>query len=257
MSTDDRKPGADLPGSAPHGAEGLDEQLSAWLDGGLDDDGNAKMTDLAARNEDVARRAERLRRMDELVRAAVPEEDTVPAKLLARLGLAPQATDSAPQVADSVGGPAAEVIDLASARAAREARVAAARPARFFGAKFFGLGRMAAQLLLVIGLGLGGLLAWNTGRDAASPERPAEYRVLGDSSRAAPPANALVRFAPDVDAAAASRLARDAGASLVSAPSAAGTARLAIEPGRRAVVLARLRDTPGVIMAEPLDGGAQ
>ncbi|HXD03135.1 MAG TPA: hypothetical protein VN627_07485, partial [Novosphingobium sp.] len=77
----------DKTGSGPNVPD--DQQLSAWLDGGLDDDGNAKMADLAARNEDVASRAARLRHMDELVRAAVPAEEEIPAELLTRLGLAP------------------------------------------------------------------------------------------------------------------------------------------------------------------------
>jgi len=230
MSSDDRK-GHDLPG---------DEQLSAWLDGGLDADGNAKMADLAARNEDVAARAARLRRMDELVRAAVPEEEAVPAELLARLGLAAPAAGSA--------APAADVIDLAAARAARTAPAPAPRP------WFTGMGRIAAQLVLISGLGLGIMLALGHNRQPAAPQVSADYRVLGDASRAAPPANALVRFGPGVSAAEASALTREAGGSLVGQPSATGTARLAIDPARRDAVLARLRATPGVILAEPLDG---
>lgn len=226
MNAEDRNKGQDLP---------ADEQLSAWIDGGLDADGIAKMADLAARNEDIAARAARLRRMDELVRAAVPEEEEVPAELYARLGLATPAR-------------AAEVIELASVRAARSAP-APARPARFAG-----FGRIAAQLLLISGLGLGVMFALGQQQQPAAPEASADYRVLGDASRAAPAANALVRFAPSIDAAQASALTRAAGASLVGAPSAAGTARLAIDPARRDAVLARLRTTPGVVLAEPLDG---
>ena len=246
MSSENRSTGHDLPG---------DEQLSAWLDGGLDADGNAKMADLAARNEDVAARAARLRRMDELVRAAVPEEETIPPELLARLGLAqPEAASAAP---------AAQVIDLAAARAARPAPAPASAPARAPAPRawFTGMGRIAAQLVLISGLGLGVMLALGHDRQPATPGAPteasADYRVLGDASRAAPAANALVRFAPGIDAAQAAALARTAGASMVGAPSAAGTARLAIAPARRDAVLARLRATPGVILAEPLDGTGQ
>lgn len=231
MSTDKRNTGQDLPG---------DEQLSAWLDGGLDAEGHAKMADLAARNEDVAARAARLRHMDELVRAAVPEEDEVPAELLARLGLAAPAPGSA--------APAGKVIDLAAARAARSAPAPARRP------WFTGMGRIAAQLVLISGLGLGVMLALGHNRQPASPQASADYRVLGDASRAAPAANALVRFGPGVSAAKASALTREAGASLVGQPSAAGIARIAIDPERRDAVLAKLRATPGVILAEPLDG---
>ena len=232
----------DKTGSGPNVPD--DQQLSAWLDGGLDDDGNAKMADLAARNEDVASRAARLRHMDELVRAAVPAEEEIPAELLTRLGLAPVPGEVAT-------GSAAEVIDLASARAAREARAAARpRPARFAG-----FGRIAAQLVLISGLGLGVVIALGQNHKAAAPADNAAYRVLGDSAAPAPAANALVRFAPGVDAAEAGALTQAAGATMVGAPSAAGTARLAIDPERRDAVLAKLRATSGVVLAEPLDGG--
>jgi len=225
-----------------------DQQLSAWLDSGLDEEGSMNMADLAARNEDVAARVARLRQMDELIRAAVPQEDEIPAELLARLGLAPAAA----------AGPA-EVIDLAAARAARSAAAPARQPLRFAG-----FGRIAAQLVLVLGLGLGAMLALCPNRAGQAPAGPAaaspgqaDYRVLGDAGPAAPAANALVRFAPGVDAAAAEALSRNAGATLIGPPSASGTARLAIDPARRDAVLARLRETTGVVLAEPLDSGAQ
>jgi len=246
MTTGPDRPPHPSPGRAP-GAGCDDERLSAWLDGGLDDDGNEKMADLAEANEDIARRAARLRRMDELMRAAVPEEDHVPDELLARLGLA-----NAAQLhgrAESPAG-AAEVIDLAAARAARAAQSAPVTPRRLAG-----FGRIAAQLVLISGLGLGIMLAVNSGQDRTGTGTDARYRTLSDASAAPVPANALVRFAPGVDAAEAAALARHAGADLVARPSASGTARLSIAPVRRDAVLSRLRASPRVLLAEPLDGG--
>ncbi|MFC3175504.1 anti-sigma factor family protein [Novosphingobium bradum] len=252
MSTDDRTPRRGLPGARLPD----DERISAWLDGQLDEEGNAEMADLAARNEELAARAARLRGMDSLVRAAVPAEDeAIPAELLARLGLAPAApvgeAGAEPAGLASAAEGAAEVIDLASVRAARAARA----PARS-APRLAGLGRIAAQLLLVFGLGLGIVLAVGQHRETAGPDAAASYRVLGDDAAAPAAANALVRFAPGIDALEAQVLARRAGAVLVGPPSAAGTARAAIDPARRDAVLARLRAAPGVVLAEPLDSGA-
>ena len=226
-----------------------DEELSAWLDGGLGEDGNARMADLVGSNEDLAARAARLRRIDGLVREAVPEEP-VPAELLARLGLA-AAAEPAPAASAS-----AEVIELAVAREARKARVAAAAPASRLvppgGQGRFA--RIAAQVLLVAGIGLGvALLRGIGGPPTPGPVVEAPYRVLGDESSAPAAANAIARFAPGTPRSQVAAAVRAAGGTLAGDPGDTGVVRLAVDPVRRDAVLARLRAEPGVVLAEPLD----
>lgn len=223
-----------------------DMTISAWLDGTLDAEGDKRMTDLAARDEAFARRAEHLRHLDDLVRAAVPAEPELPAALLARLGLA----------AAVAAGADEGVVDLAAVR--RERAAAAAVPVMSRGGS--GWFRMAAQLALVAGIGLAVVVVSRPGEQVAgSAAGPAaDFRVLGSApDAAAREANALVRFAPGVAADEAGRIAAGAGLTLLGKPSAAGAWKVAVEPGRRDAALDTLRSNPRVIMAEPIDGPAQ
>ena len=65
-----------------------DEKLSAWIDGALDEAEARRIAELTEQEPELAERAVRLRRIDDLVKTAVPEEP-VSQELLERLGLAP------------------------------------------------------------------------------------------------------------------------------------------------------------------------
>jgi negative regulator of sigma E activity len=214
-----------------------DEAIAAWLDGTLDPDGARRMTELAANDEAFARRVARLRQLDDLVRAAVPTEDSIPDALLARLGLAPAPAGSA------------VVVDLAAARQERAVRAA---PAVRAGG---GWRRLAAQLALVAGVGLAVAVLSRPAEQAADPA--AQYRALGAAPAAASrEANALVKFAPGVAADEAGRIAGAAGARLFGAPNAAGAWKAVVAPSHRDAALGALRGDSRVVMAEPIDGAA-
>ncbi|WP_298193808.1 hypothetical protein [Novosphingobium sp.] len=216
----------------PEGAMPDDETLAAWLDGALDAEGARRMTELAARHEALARRVERMRHVDDLVRLAVPAEEAVPPALLERLGLAPAGE--------------AKVVSLADARAARAQPAVARRSGGV-------LLRMAAQLALVAGVGLAVLVLARPAERVQDPA--AAYRALGTSpGAAARSANALIRFAPGIAASEADRIARGAGIRLIGEPNAAGAWKAVVEPGRRAASLEALRADTRVMMAEPIDG---
>ncbi|MDF8331750.1 hypothetical protein [Novosphingobium cyanobacteriorum] len=225
-ANDDRK-------DAEQGLEGVDDaRLSAWIDGMLDEQGDEAMRELIAGNAVAAARADRLRHMDALVRQAVPQEDELPAGLLARLGLA-----------DAPAQESSNVVSLASARDARVAKPVAAPANRLW--------RIAAQVALVGGVGL--TLATFAVPHGPKPDE-ADYRALSNASRSAPAdVNALVVFAPGTDEARARALSGKVGARLVGAPNDAGAWKLAIDPARRDAVLAGLRADPQVTMAEPVD----
>lgn len=221
-----------------------DEAVSAWLDGGLDKDGAAAMEEMAAMNEGVALRAARLRHMDDLVRSAIPEEDSVPRALLDRLGIGQPIKSGA------------KVVDLAQARASRDARRSPVTPRPRIAALSGGW-RVAAQVTLVVGLGLAGIVYLGRGDDAgmrAVSGPRAVYTALGDATATKSTANAVVMFAADVDAAEGRAIFSRVGASVVSGPSAGGAWQLAIDPAKRSDVLAGLRQRGDVTMAEPLDG---
>ena len=217
-----------------------DAMISAWLDGTLDAEGARHMTDLAARDEAFARRVEHLRRIDDLVRAAVPPEPEIPAELLARLGLAPSPAR-------------ASVVDLAAVRHQRGLQNAAAPRAPQARGGFL---KLAAQVALVAGLGLAVVTVVRPGGQAGDPA--ADYRTLSSApAPAAREANALVRFAPGIAEDEASRLAAASGLQLLGKPNQAGAWKAAVAPGRRTATLEALRSDPRVIMAEPLDGAEQ
>lgn len=221
-----------------------DEKIAAWLDGMLDTDGAARMSERAATDEQVAQRALRLRHLDELVRAAVPQDDEIPDALLERLGLAPSS---------AAHSSAATVVSLADARRARQPQAAPAFPQP--GRTRYGFWRIAAQVVLVAGLGLSATLWLGTHR---ASENPADYRALSDlgpaGNVAAPSANALVVFDAGTDAAQARSIAQAAGAQIIGSQTEAGAWKLAISAARRDAVLKDLRSDNRVTMAEPIDG---
>lgn len=231
--------------TASNDSDPRDEDLSAWLDGGMDKDGADRMANLAASDESVAHRASRLRRIDDLVRTAVPLDEDVPEDLLVRLGLSP-ATPAA-----------SNVIDLAAARSSRAASGAGDRTSRCFAALDGGW-RIAAQVVLVLGVGLTGSLWYGSTRDRPG-EPKAEYTALGDApspgSEAVVQANALVMFGPGVGKDSARAIMTEAGARVISGPSGNGVWQVAIKPSSRDAVLAKLRDRDDVTMAESLGGG--
>ena len=220
-----------------------DMMISAWLDGTLDEDGTARMTELAANDEAFALRVQRLRHLDDLVRAAVPAEPEIPAALLARLGL---------ERSDLAEGPSrGGVVDLAAVRRERASRLAVpTSPSRFGRSAFL---KVAAQVAVVAGIGLSVAVFNLPGQKAGDPA--ADYRALGSApDAAAQEANALVKFAPGLGAGDAQRIAAAGGVRLVGAPNAAGAWKAAVAPGRRAAVLDALRSDPKVLLAEPVDG---
>lgn len=196
------------------------------------------MDRLVGSDEELAQRTARMRHIDELVRAAVPQEETVPHALVERLGLAGSAVEQ-------------NVVSLAEARTARDA--ARARPAPRGWGGMHGFRRMAAQLLLVGGIGVA-LAVWAGGR---TDTNDAPYRALSDApaaSDAAAPVNGLVLFETGTSPQEAQRIVAAAGGRIVGAPTEAGAFKLAIVPERRDAVLQALSGHDGVVMAEAIDG---
>lgn len=223
----------------PENRTPADAEIGAWVDGALDSEGAARMSELVASDEAVALRALRLRHIDGLVRAAVPRDDDIPAELLARLGLA------------GMDG-AADVSSIAAARLARESKAAARAAPRWLDSA--GWRRIAAQVALVLGLGTGAAI-WLAPHGSTSGD--AAYRTLGDrpaADAAQADINALLVFAEGTNAATARRIAQDAGARLVGTPSDAGAWQAAITPSRRDAVLEVLRRDDRVALAEAIDG---
>ena len=212
-----------------------DAEISAWLDGMMDKEGSAKMTQLVASCEAVAARAARLQRIDELIRIAVPAEDTIPDALLQRLGLADPS-------------PSATVVSLAAVREARKPASVASRPA---------VGRtrvwqVAAQVTLVIGLGTS-LAVWQG--DWSQRQDEASYRPLSDAARpSAIKINAIVMFTSGTSAASAHALVAASGGQLVGEPSDGGVWKLSLPADQRTAAIAALQADSRVTMAEPIDG---
>lgn len=106
---------------------------------------------------------------------------------------------------------------------------------------------LAAQAaVLVLGVGV----ALHLQHQAPAPA--AEYHALG-APQQHPPGNILVMFAPETREPALRKAIEASGARLVDGPTAAGAYLLAIAPAERAAALARLREQPGVTMAQPID----
>lgn len=110
----------------------------------------------------------------------------------------------------------------------------------------------AAVVAQAVGLGVMSLQL------AAAPEAEAEFRTLSEAPRAAP--MATLRVLPDAGMLLADwqALLQAQGLQVVAGPNAAGAYALAPAPGQVAApadqVLARLRATPGVRLAEPIGG---
>lgn len=217
------------------------DRLSAWLDGALDPADARTIAEELEGDAAMAETIARMRRNDDLVRAALPLEEEVPAALLERLGL-DQATPVLPH---------SNVISLAEARGQHGGGSAALRePLRARMGGWRGMAAMAATACLVA-------LGINTAFTPRTVQPEAAYRTL---SNAAQPgerrADAVVIFSGALGQAEALRRIRSAGAEPFGQPNAAGAWKLAIPAGQRDAVLARLRAAPGVAMAEPLDAGA-
>lgn len=208
-----------------------DEDISAWIDGELDEATAQRITQLARQNAAVADTARQFRRVDALVREAIPEEPVPPA-LLERLGLAASGRSN--------------VIDLAAKhKRSREAAIGApptSAPRRWDQRR---IAAMAA--LFIIGLAVTSFLVLR------GPTAPASYRTLGSEPQAER-ANALVLFSSDVEASEAHSIIAAIGGSIVGDQTAAGAFKVAIDPDRRDGELELLRDRPDVRLAEPLDG---
>jgi hypothetical protein len=212
-----------------------DEKISAWLHGALPDGEATWVAAQIAADSDATRRADQLRHLDDLVLQAVPLEDTLPDELMARLGLPVSVEPS-------------NIVDLAEVRAAKsEAATAPPRRTARFG---FGNWQIAAQLLIIIGIGFGAT-QWTGAPPPTAPK--AEYRALGDAPSAGDTANALVMVSRETDAAETAALAAKVGARVIGARTEAGAWRFAIHPARRNAVLGHLRSMPEVSMAEPID----
>ncbi len=197
-----------------------------------------EMEALAANDAEVASRVAKLRRMDELLRQAVPLEESLPPELMARLGLAP--------------APASNVVDLAAARAARIETVPAA-PVHFAAFRARGW-RIAAQVFVVLGIGLA---AAQWVHSPAPQSAEATYQALGDAPVAGMSANAIVMFTSSTDAGEVNAIAAHAGVRIIGAPTSTGAWRIAVDPAKRDTVLKQLRGMPEVTLAEPIDGAGQ
>lgn len=103
-------------------------------------------------------------------------------------------------------------------------------------------GAMAASLVAVAVVSL-------------QPAKPTDaYRVLGTApGPAAPVANAVVLFAPDVPASKMRNALAGANARITDGPLASGGYALRIPASERVKRLAHLRTVPGVVIAEPMD----
>jgi hypothetical protein len=252
----------------PHGPAGMpgDEAIGAWLDGALAPEGLEAMERLTEDQDQIAARLDRLRHLDGLVREAVPAEETIPAELLARLGLAEDQAAGQKAASVELRAAPARVIDLAAARAARtqerQKEAAAARRPSWFGR--MAQSKVAAQVILLAGVGLVAAL-WHfpgggSGGDlprAAAPAAPAEYRALGDAPGAEDRANVVVMFDPALAPDRARALAQAAGAELIGSAGRGGTWRALVPAEGRDAALARLRASPGVTLAEPIDGAVR
>ena len=210
------------------------EVIGAWLDGELPADEARRVEAAVAADPALAEEIAALKCSDAALRAAYPVIEPVDDALLARLGLADPVT--APLLS-------AEVIDFASARAARAKSKPAPRQSTLPGR------RLAASIAVVAALGVS-ISIWNHGQPAAVNDAP--YTALSDRTEA-PRADALVVVRDGVDTAV---VVRAAGGHLVGSRTSAGAWRVAAAPGRGAALIKRLRADDRVVMAEPIDAGS-
>ncbi len=215
-----------------------DEQLAAWLHGSLEGDEALRIEKLVLDRADLAQRVMHLQKLDDIVRQAIPKEETLPDELLARLGItAVPATDN--------------IVDFATARANR---APLAKPQKTYFAAFSAGGwRVAAQLVLVIGLGVGAaqwMFQPKTARDNGN------YHVLGETEGNVATPNAMLLFVSDVDPSEAKAIIKQSNGRVIGMPTDAGVWKIYINPAQRDEVLGKLRAKDEVRMAEPVDGPA-
>lgn len=208
------------------------DRLSALIDGALSHEEAQELEE----NPEMAETIARMRRNDDLVRAAVPLEEDLPDGLLERLGLAEPEPSN--------------VVSLAEARErlTRQQPQPQAGPRRRWG---LGLAAAAAITLAVFGA--------NRTNSPLPPVQSSEdagtaYRTLSSPAQPGAQPNALVVFIDGTDRARASAIIQRAGGRIIGEPSPSGAWKLAVPPQQRDEVLGRLRSAPGVTMAEPLDG---
>lgn len=220
------------------------DRMSALIDGALPAEQAEALTRELEENPEMAEQIARMRRNDELLRQAVPLDETVPQDLLERLGL------GEPELAGpELAGPDSNIVSLAEVRARKTGGNAAPRSPQFGGWRAL-TGLAAAICVAVIGAN------WSAAPDPAQPD--AAYRTLSSAARPGQvQPNALVVFAAPLNKAEATKRVAAVGAQLVGDETPAGAWKLSVAPQQRDAVLARLRALPGVSMAEPLDGATQ
>jgi hypothetical protein len=100
--------------------------------------------------------------------------------------------------------------------------------------------------------GLFGLVVW-----IVRPEPREQFRTLSAPEDVRPATGAWLYLIvePDLPAEELQRLIQAAGCRIVDGPTPAGVFTLEAEPGELEQALARLRGSPGVLLAEPLPGG--
>jgi hypothetical protein len=221
-----------------------DDQIAAWLHGGLSDAEATRIKALIEADPQASRRLGEMQRLDGLIRKAIPLEPQLPLELIARLGL-----DKAPV---AKAGGADNVINFASARAARTAP--AKPPAERFRSPMAQNWLRTAQAAAVVGIAFIGL------QFMPSPQRPdanPSFRTLSDAPSATASANAIAMFAHGIEAGEARAILGATGARIVGGPSSTGAWQLDIDPARRDAVLASLRTKPQIAMAEAIDGAGR
>jgi predicted anti-sigma-YlaC factor YlaD len=105
---------------------------------------------------------------------------------------------------------------------------------------------VAAQFCLILVLGA---QVWRT------PQQPAAYTALG-SAPAVAAANVIVVFRPETPEKDLRGILRATNARLVDGPTAADAYLIHVPPAARAAALLRLRKQAQVMLAEPVDSGA-
>ncbi|MBB6125035.1 hypothetical protein [Sphingobium subterraneum] len=213
----------------------VEEMIGAWVDNNLDEAEAARMAALAAEVPSVAAKADRLRHIGELVRAAVPEEP-VSDELLERMGLKE--------------APESNVVDFVSASSGRTGRVTNPAEPKKRTSWSWDMRRAAAVLVLAgTGLSVFGLASLSV----TKPEE-AQYHVLGDKPVAGSAADILVLFDAGTGTVQAKTAAAAVGAKIVGPATSAGAWKLAAGEGGRDAALKALRARPDVVLAEPLGG---
>jgi anti-sigma factor RsiW len=86
--------------------------------------------------------------------------------------------------------------------------------------------------------------------------RPAQYHALG-SAQAPAAGNVLVIFRPETSEAELRGVLVASDARLVDGPTSAGAYVLAVRPATRSTTLNALRERPQVLLAQPIDAGAE